>query len=76
MVKRHHKIRQIFMYKTLMEILAPIIAVVLAFVTGGIIILVFISSFTLTENAFLRLEEKGVPSAILFELQKIKNKEL
>ncbi|MDB4443804.1 ABC transporter permease [bacterium] len=74
-MKRHHRIRQIFMYKTLMEILAPIIAVVLAFVTGGIIILVFISSFTLTENAFLRLEEKGVPSAMLAELLKIKNKE-
>ena len=63
------------MYKALMEILAPIIAVVLAFVTGGIIILVFISSFTLTENAFLRLEEKGVPTAILANLQKLKDKE-
>lgn len=60
------------MYKTLMGILSPIIAVVLAFVAGGIIILVFISSFTLSESSFLRLQEKGVPTAVLQELEALR----
>jgi simple sugar transport system permease protein len=61
------------MYKTLMGILSPIVAVVLAFAAGGIIILVFISSFILTESSLMRLEAKGVPTAVIHKLNEMKD---
>ena len=61
------------MYKTLMGILSPIVAVVLAFAAGGIIILVFISSFILTESSLMRLEAKGVPTAVIQKLNEMKD---
>jgi ABC-type uncharacterized transport system permease subunit len=59
------------MYKTLMGILSPIVAVALAFVAGGIIILVFISSFSLTESSLMRLQAKGVPTAVIHKLNEM-----
>jgi ABC-type uncharacterized transport system permease subunit len=61
-----------FRLKTLLGILAPVVAVMMAFVVGAIIILVFIRSFALTETAFARLAEKGVPAAVLSSLQSLK----
>ena len=61
-----------FRFKTLLGILAPIVAVMMAFIVGAIIILVFIRSFALTETAFARLAEKGVPAAVLISLQPLK----
>ena len=66
---------RLFEFKTLLGIFSPIVAVVVAFVVGAIIILVFIKSFVLTESTFIRLTEKGVPAAVLESLQTLKGKE-
>jgi len=54
------KIGRLFRYQTLLGIFSPIVAVILAFVVSGIIILVFIKSFVFTPAAFVELQEKGV----------------
>ncbi|MDH3884394.1 MAG: hypothetical protein OET63_09275, partial [Desulfobacterales bacterium] len=64
-----------FRLKTLLGIIAPIVAVITAFVVGAIVILVFIKSFELTESTFIHLAEKGVPAAVLDNLQVLKGKE-
>jgi simple sugar transport system permease protein len=64
-----------FRLKTLLGIIAPIVAVITAFVVGAIVILVFIKSFELTESTFKRLAEKGVPAAVLDNLQALKGQE-
>ncbi len=69
------KLDRLFRFKTLLGILSPIVAVVMAFVVGAIIILVFIKSFVLTESTFIRLTEKGVPAAVLESLQTLKGQE-
>jgi simple sugar transport system permease protein len=69
------KIGRLFQYKTLLGIFSPIVAVILAFIVGAIIILVFIKSYALTETAFTVLENKGVPIAVLDSLQTLKDKE-
>ena len=53
------KVGRLFRYQTLLGILSPIVAVMLAFVVGGIIILVFIKSFVFTPAAFVALQGKG-----------------
>ena len=67
--------KKIFRYQTLLGILSPIVAVLLAFVVGGLIILVFIKSFVFTPAAFVKLQEKGVPTGVLESLQTLKGKE-
>ena len=69
------KVGRLFRYQTLLGILSPIVAVMLAFVVGGIIILVFIKSFVFTPPAFVALQEKGVPANVLVSLQAFKGKE-
>jgi len=69
------KLDRLFEFKTLLGIFSPIVAVVMAFVVGAIIILVFIKSFVLTESTFIRLAEKGVPAAVLESLQTLKGQE-
>jgi simple sugar transport system permease protein len=69
------KIGRLFQYKTLLGIFSPIVAVILAFIVGAIIIMVFIKSYALTETAFTALANKGVPVAVLDSLQPFKNKE-
>jgi simple sugar transport system permease protein len=69
------KLGRVFKFKTLLGIISPIVAVITAFVVGAIIILVFIKSFELTESTFERLAEKGVPAAVLDNLQVLKGKE-
>jgi ABC-type uncharacterized transport system permease subunit len=64
-----------FRFKALVGMLSPIVAVVMAFVVGAIIILVFIKSFALTEKALAALTEKGLPQAVLSSLQSLKGKE-
>jgi simple sugar transport system permease protein len=56
-------------------ILSPIVAVTLAFVVGGIIILVFIKSFVFTPASFEALQGQGVPADVLKSLQTLKGKE-
>jgi simple sugar transport system permease protein len=69
------KLDQIFKSKTLLGIFSPIVAVVMAFVVGAIIILVFIKSYALTDTTFTKLSEKGIPAAVLENLQILKGKE-
>jgi len=69
------KLGRVFRFKTLLGIISPIVAVITAFVVGAVIILVFIKSFELTESTFKRLAEKGVPAAVLDNLQVLKGKE-
>jgi simple sugar transport system permease protein len=69
------KIRRVFLHKTLMGIVAPIVAVFFAFVVGGIIILVFVTSFSLTESSLLSLQETGIPAAVLADLRTLKGKD-
>jgi simple sugar transport system permease protein len=66
---------RLFEFKTLLGIFSPIVAVVMAFVVGAIIILVFIKSFVVTESTLMRLAEKGVPVAVIEGLQSLKGKE-
>jgi ABC-type uncharacterized transport system permease subunit len=68
-------LNRFFRPTTLLEIFSPIVAVVMAFVVGALIILVFIKSFALTETTFSTLAEKGVPTAVLSRLQSLKGKE-
>jgi len=69
------KLNRFFRFTTLLEIFSPVVAVVMAFVVGALIILVFIKSFALTETTFAALAEKGVPTAVLNSLQSLKGKE-
>lgn len=66
---------RLFEFKTLLGIFSPIVAVVMAFVVGAIIIMVFIKSFVVTESTLIRLTEKGVPVAVIENLQSLKGKE-
>jgi simple sugar transport system permease protein len=57
-----------------MGFLTPIVAVTLALIVGGIIILVFITSFKLTDQSLENLKEEGLPTATLAKLKSLKNK--
>ncbi len=63
------------MYKTLMGIFAPIVAVTLAFVVGGLIILIFIKSYSLSDRSLNDLKSSGVPNVIVDDLQTITGKD-
>jgi len=69
------KISQLFRYQTILGILSPLVAVFIAFVIGGLVILVFIKSFVFTPAAFEMLQATGVPAQVLDNLQPLKNKE-
>ena len=66
---------RVFNFKTLLGIMSPIVAVITAFVVGAIVILVFIKSYELTDATFVSLTEKGIPAAVLDNLQALKGKE-
>ncbi|MGD8661047.1 MAG: ABC transporter permease [Desulfobacterales bacterium] len=68
-------VSRLFQYQTLLGILSPMVAVMLAFVVGGIIILVFIKSFVFTPASFEALQGQGVPADVLKSLQTLKGKE-
>ena len=69
------KLGRFFSYQTILGILSPIVAVILAFAVGGLIILVFIKSFVFTPAAFVKLHDKGVPAGVMESLQALKGKE-
>jgi simple sugar transport system permease protein len=69
------KLGRLFRYQTLLGILSPIVAVIIAFVVGGIIIWVFIKSYAITPASFVELQAKGVPAGVLENLQSFKGKE-
>lgn len=52
-----------------MGILAPLVAVVMAFFVGGLIILIFISTYTLSDTTLTDLESKGIPMHVLRRLE-------
>lgn len=61
--------------KTIIGIVTPIVAIITAFVVSGLIILIFITSYTLSDDAFVKLQDKGVPNRILIKLHPLKDKE-
>ena len=65
----------ILLYKTLMGTLAPIVAVVLAFLTGAVIILFFIRTYTLTDTTFADLKEAAVPIAVIEKIRSLEGKD-
>jgi len=74
-VEALRKIGQLFRYNTLLGILSPVVAVILAFVVGAIIILVFIKSYALSEPVLGALKAKGIPAAVLKDLQALQTRE-
>jgi len=75
MATAREKIAQLFQYKTLLGIVSPIIAVVMAFVVGAVIILVFIKSYALTDTVLADLTKEGVPAAVIDNLGILKVKD-
>ena len=69
------KISQLFRYQTILGILSPLVAVLLAFVVGGFVILVFIKSFVFTPAALVKLQAAGIPVQVPESLQPLENKE-
>ena len=61
--------------KAVLGILAPVVAVLMAFVVSGLVILIFITSYSLTEDTIVSLEKKGVPAEILNRLVTVGTKE-
>ena len=74
-MKKKRKAVRLFRSKTFLGILAPVVAVVMAFVVSGLIILIFITSYSLSDTSLDRLKEKGVPAEILNRLQPIMGNE-
>lgn len=72
-------LQRVFTQKTVIGVLTPVIAIVLALLVGGVIIFVFITSFHLTDEVFARLETKlaqqGFSSEILTSIESLKNQE-
>lgn len=69
------KIGRYFRYQTLLGLLSPLVAVALAFVVGGIIIVVFIKSFAFTPGALSKIGARGLPAGMLQRLQPLEGKE-
>ena len=61
--------------KTVIGVLTPIIAILLALVVGGVIIFVFITSFHLSDEVFVALSEKNLPAGVLESIESLKNNE-
>jgi len=74
-VVRQVRGRHLFFHKTFMGVFAPTIAIILAFTAGALIILVFVTSYGLTDATFENLAKKGVPAEVLDNLQEIKGEE-
>jgi general nucleoside transport system permease protein len=55
--------------KAFMGILAPLVAVFLAFVVSGLIILLFIATYTLSDRDLHQLTDKGLPAELSAELE-------
>jgi simple sugar transport system permease protein len=63
------------LYKTLLGVFAPVVAVALAFVVGGLIILIFIKSYSLSDGSFKNLKSRGIPNVIIDKLKTITGKD-
>lgn len=55
--------------KAIMNILTPVIAISLALVAGGFIILIFITGYDFTEDSLAQLKTQGLPTEILTMLE-------
>lgn len=69
------KLAGLLQSKTVLGILAPVVAVLMAFVVSGLVILIFITSYSLTDGIMVSLEKKGVPAEILSRLGTVGTKE-
>lgn len=61
--------------KTVVGVLTPIIAIVLALFVGGIIIFVFITHFHLSDAVFESLASQNLPAGVLEQIESLKNRE-
>ena len=61
--------------KALMGILAPIVAVIMAFVVSGLIILIFITTYAISEATLAELKVKGPPAQVIERLKNLEGKE-
>ena len=59
----------------MMGIMAPVVAVVMAFVVSGLIILAFITTYSLNEETFGRMRRDGVPAPVIQKLDQITEKD-
>ena len=59
----------------MMGVVAPIVAVVMAFVVSGLIILAFISTYSLNEETYARMRKGGVPEPVIQKLDRITEKD-
>ncbi len=70
-----NKLEALLEHKAIMGILTPIIAITLALVVGGFIILIFITGFEFNEASFAKLEQQGLSAEMLKTLEAFKGKE-
>jgi ABC-type uncharacterized transport system permease subunit len=68
-------ISRILRSKTVIGILTPIVAILMAFVVCGLIILIFITTYTLSDDSLVELKERGVPGEVIEKLHPLKDKE-
>jgi simple sugar transport system permease protein len=66
---------RILRLKAVIGILTPIVAILMAFVVSGLIILIFITTYTLTDDVLVTLKEKGIPAEVVEKLHPLKHKE-
>lgn len=61
-------------HKAIMGVLTPIIAIALALVVGGFIILIFITGFEFNEESLAKLQQQGLSAEMLKTLEEFKGK--
>ncbi|MCP4404836.1 MAG: ABC transporter permease [bacterium] len=64
------KLEVLLEHKAIMGILTPIIAITLALVVGGFIILIFITGYEFTEDSLAGLKTEQLPTEVLDKLEK------
>jgi general nucleoside transport system permease protein len=68
-------IRKMFTQQAIIGVLTPIIAVILALLTGAVIIVVFITSYYLGDEVLTELAAKDVPAEVLASVAPLRNRQ-
>ena len=66
---------RLLLYKHFLGLVAPILAVALAFAVNGLIILVFVKSYGLSNGSLENLKSSGVPKVVFDDLKTITGKD-
>jgi general nucleoside transport system permease protein len=67
--------QQRFTQRVILGFLTPIIAIILALIVSGVIILVFITSYRLSDEAWQTLQTQDVPAEALAGIESLKGKD-